>query len=127
MGEIQARVSEDEGIELVDDQSGKIEAIGSMTPEDAGYLARGMLALAAALPSSNPPKVGTLGGDAHLPVAKWTVGASAFTREPVIILTLVSGIELTFAVWPDGAKGLGAALLAQAHGSPVERQSGTIH
>jgi hypothetical protein len=127
MGEILARVSSNNGIELVDDRSGKIEAVGSMTPEDAAFLARGILALATALPSRYPPKVGALGGDARLPVAKWTVGASIFTGEPVILLTLPSSIELTFAIWPDGAKGLGTALLAQAQGSPVERQSGTMH
>jgi hypothetical protein len=34
-GRDMARVSSDNGIELVDDRSGKIEAAGSMTPEDA--------------------------------------------------------------------------------------------
>jgi hypothetical protein len=127
MGEILARVSQEKGVELVDDRSRKIEGIGSMTPEDAAYLARGMLALAATLPGPNPPEVGTLGGDAHLPVAKWAVGASAFTGKPILLLTLPSGIELSFAIWPDGAKGLGTALIKQAEGSPLQEQSGTIH
>jgi hypothetical protein len=127
VGEILARVSPEKGVELMDDRSAKIEGVGSMTPEDAAYLARGMLALAVTLPGQNPPKVGAIGGDAHLPVVKWTVGASVFTGWPVLSLTLPSGIEFMFEIWPDGAKQLGAALQSQAHGSPPERPSGILH
>jgi hypothetical protein len=127
MTEIMARIGQNGDVELIDDRSAKIEAAGSMTPHDAVYLARGILSCATALSGPNPPKPGAIVGDAHLPVVKWTVGASTFTAEPVLILSVPSGIELTFAIWPQGAKELGAALLAQAQGSPLERQSGTVH
>jgi hypothetical protein len=128
MVEIMARISPEGGVELADDRSAKIEAVDSMTPLDAAYLARGLLSCAAVLSGPNPPKVGIIGGDAHLPVVRWTVGVSKFTAEPVLILSFPPGIELTFQIWPQGAKELGAALIAQAQGSaPLGGQSGTVH
>lgn len=126
MTEIMARVSAKGEVELIDERSVKIET-PAMTPYDAAYLARGMLSCAVALSGPNPPKIGAICGDAHLPVVKWTVGSSTITGAPVLILSIPSGIELTFAIWPQGAKELGAALVAQAQGTPLERQSGTVH
>jgi len=128
MAEIMARISTVAGVELVDERSRKVEALASMAPADAAYLARGILSCAAALSGPNPPKAGTIVGDAHLPVMRWVVGSSTVNGEPVLILSIPSGIELTFQMPPQGAKAMGAALIAQGEGSaPPEGQRGTIH
>lgn len=128
MTEIIAKVGPDRGIELVEHRAGKMHLVGSMTPQDGAYLARGMLACAAALSGPNPPAAGTVVGDVHLPVAKWTVSASSSNGEPVLILTIPSGIELTFQMSRHGAQEIGAALVAQGQGTaPLWGHSGTIH
>ena len=128
MAEILARISQEGCVELVDDRSAKIEAVNSMTPHDAAFLARGMLSCAAALSGPKPPKAGTIVGDAHLPVIFWKVGSSNINGQPVLILSIPSGIELIFQMPPQGAKELGAALIAQGEGSaPLGGQRGTIH
>jgi hypothetical protein len=127
MAEILAKIGPERTVELAVDGWRKIEEVPPISPQDAAYLGRSMLACAATLSGPHPVKVGTLCTDAHLPVIKWAVGPSAFTGEPVLILTIPSGIELSFAIWPQGAKEIGAALVAQAQGSPLERQSGTVH
>jgi hypothetical protein len=128
MVEIMARVSAGARVELIDDRSAIIKSVVPMTPFDAAYLARGMLACAAALSGANPPKTGTTVGDAHLPVMKWVVGASRITGDPVLILSIPSGIELTFQLPPQTAKELGAALISQGAGSaPPGGHSGTVH
>jgi hypothetical protein len=128
MTEMMARISPQGGVDLADDGSAKIGAVDSMSPLDAAYLARGLLACAAALSGPNPPKVGAIVGEAHLPVMKWAVGASEINGLPVLNLSVPPGIELTFQMPPQDAKALGDALIAQAQGSaPLEGQSGTVH
>jgi len=56
VGEMLARVSPEKGVELIDERSVKLEGVGSMTPEDAAYLARGMLALAVPCPVQILPR-----------------------------------------------------------------------
>ena len=117
MAEIIPKVSPERGIELVEHRAGKPHLLGMMTPPDGAYLARGMLACAAALSGPNPPAAGEMVGDLHLPVTKWTVAASSKNGEPVLILTIPSGIELTFQLTRHGAQEIGAALVAQAQGT----------
>ena len=117
MSEIIAKVSPERGIELVEHRAGKPHLLGMMTPPDGAYLARAMLACAAALNGPNPPAAGEMVADLHLPVTKWTVAASSHNGEPVLIFTIPSGIELTFQLTRPGAQEIGAALAAQAQGT----------
>src|SRR5580700_3072720 len=117
MAEIMARISPQGGVELVDDRLVKIIAVDSMTPRDAAFLARSILSCAVALSGPNRPEVGALVGDAHLPIMTWKVSSSNINGQPVLILSVPSGIELTFQMPPQGAKELGAALIAQGEGS----------
>jgi hypothetical protein len=128
MTEIMARISSGGRVELIDDSSAIIKSVDPMTPQDAAYLARGMLACAAALLGPNPPSAGAIGGDAHLPIMTWGVSTSTVTGAPVLILSIPSGIELTFSITPEGAKEVGAALIAQGEDSaPPEGRTGTVH
>ena len=126
MAEIIAKVGPDRGLELVEHRSGKAHVVGLMTPEDGAYLARGMLACAAALCGPNPPAGGTIIADVHLPITKWSVGSSNVDGDTVLVLTIPSGIELVFQMPRQGAKEIGAALVAQGEGS-VRGHSGTMH
>ena len=128
MSETIARVNSSAGIDLVDERMRKIEGAASMTPLDAAWLARGLLACAATLTGQNTPTPGTIVGDAHLPIMRWATGTSKFNGKPVLILSVPPGFELTFEMTPAGAKELGAALVAFGEGrSPPEGHRGTIH
>jgi len=127
MAEIIARISADSGVELIGDQSRVIDAVGSLAPMDAAYLARAIFSCAATLSGPNPPKAGTLVGDVHLSPLTWQVGISRLTGDPVLILSVPPGIELTFLLPAEHAKKIAAALVAQADGvSPPESQRGTL-
>lgn len=123
MSEIMARVAPNGRVEIVDDKGKKIEATGALLPNDAAFLARGILACAAALSAANPPEAGRLVGDAHLPITKWVVGASNANGEPVLVLSIPSGIELTFQIPAQAAKEIAAALVTQADksGPPIDK------
>jgi hypothetical protein len=126
VSEIIAEVGVERGIDLIVHQSGKASRVGSMTPGDGAYLARAMLACAAALCGQDPPPTGTVIPDAQLPIMKWSVGASSNSgRYSVLVLTVPPGIELTFRMPGQGAKEIGAALIAQG-GGPAKSHSGTI-
>ena len=129
MSETIAKIAPDRKVELVnDDRMQKIEAVEAMDPQNAAFLARAILACSAALSGPHPPSVGTVGGDAHLPIVRWIVSSSNITHEPVLILSIPPGIELTFVMPRHGARELGDALIAQAQGTaPVEGQRGTVH
>ena len=127
MAEIIAKVSPERGIELVEHRAGKSHLLGMMTPQDGAYLARGMLACAAALSGPNPPAAGEMVGDLHLPVTKWAVAAASSNGAPLLILTSASGIELSFQLTRRGAQEIGGALLTQAQGTaPLWGHSGTM-
>ena len=76
MSEIIARISADRRVELTVDGAAKIAGADPMTAEEAAFLARGILASAAALSAPNAPAPGTIIGDAHLPAMTWAVGSS---------------------------------------------------
>ncbi len=127
MAEIMARVTPQGKVELVRKQSERIEGV-NLAPTDAAHLARGILACAAALSGANPPKAGTIGGDAHLPVMHWGVGTSNINGAPILILSVPSGLELTFQLPEKTARELGSALVARGRGSaPAGGQRGTVH
>ena len=123
MPEIIARVAADGQIELITEKAIRLESIGTLTPNDAAFLARGILACAAAVSGANPPKVGTLVGDAHLPITKWVIGTSNINGELVLLLSIPSGIELTFQIPAQAAKEIAAALIVQADkcGPPLDK------
>jgi hypothetical protein len=128
MSEFMARIGMANTVEIVDDLSVQVAGIDRMLPNAAAFFARGILACAAVLCGPNRPKDGTIIGDAHLPIMKWSVGTSHGTEGPAMILTIPSGIELTFVMPPDSAKMLGNALVLQGSGSgPPDGQRGTVH
>jgi len=107
MDEIIAEVGSEHSVELVRHHAGKRGAIGRMTPQDAAYLARGILACADALCGANPPPLGTIIADTHLTVTRWDVTRS--DDELHLRLTLQSGIVLNFQVAKRVANETGAA------------------
>ena len=95
MDEIVAKIGPGHSIELVRYHAGKAASLGVMSPQDGAYLARGMLASAAALCGRDPPPAETVIPDAPLPVLHWRAepaDAGYFT----LTVTIQSGLELTF-------------------------------
>jgi len=128
MTEIMARIAANGQVELIDGSSVRIDAILPLTANDAAYLARGMLACAVALFATNAPKTGDIGGDIHMPITAWTVGLSAINGDVALILTVPSGISLTFVMPKGGAVEIGRALVARGQGTePLGDRSGTVH
>jgi hypothetical protein len=117
MVEIMARIGSEGRVELVDDVSAPVKSIAPMTPLDAAYLARGMLACAVMLSGQKPPTAGRIISDAHLPVAKWVVGMSTVSGEPILMLSIASGIDLVFVMTRYGAIEMGSTLVSQGQGS----------
>ena len=128
MSETLARITTDNRVELIKGGMSKIDGADPMTPTEAAFFARGVLACAVALSGPNPPPAGSIGGDAHMPIMSWVVGCSNDTGLPAMIVTVPSGIALTFVMPPKGAIELGQALVAQGNGlAPPEGQRGTVH
>jgi hypothetical protein len=126
MAETLARIGGHGNVELIDDETSKVS--GSFAPFDAAYLARAILACAAILSGQNPPKAGVVIGDAQLPVIKWIVGISNLSGEPLLALSIPSGIEMSFQLTRQGARDLGAALIEQAdRPKSLEHGRGTVH
>ncbi len=96
MREIIAEVGPEHSVELIEQHSGKRNLLGRIAPQDASYLARGILACADALCQENPPRVGTIIADRHLEVVKWA--ATQCSDEVLLTLTTVSGIDLIFRI-----------------------------
>jgi hypothetical protein len=99
MNEVIAKIGPDHSIELVEYRSGKVSSRFSMTPDDGAYLARAILACAAALHGSTPPHVGEIITDTHLPVSNWKILPAA--NELLLTLTIQSGVDLTFQMSPQ--------------------------
>jgi hypothetical protein len=106
MDEIISEVGPEHSVELVRHHAGKRGAVGRMAPQDAAYLARGILACADALCGPNPPPLGSITADAHLAVTKWDV--SQADGDLLLTLTVQSGIDLTFRIARRAAKEIGA-------------------
>lgn len=128
MTEINARISTEAGVELISEQNKPIDAVGSLSPMDAAYLARAIFSCAATLSGPNPPKAGTLVNDVHISPLAWRVGVSRLAGEPVLILSVPPGIELTFLLPAEHAKKIGRALIGQADGisPPDESHRGRL-
>ena len=100
MEQIISKVGSGQNIELVQYRSGKTHSLGSMTPENCVYLARGMLSCAAAVCDDNRPPVGTVISDSHIPVTRWIVKTFG-ESELDLIVTVRPGIDLTFRMPTD--------------------------
>jgi hypothetical protein len=96
MEEIIAEVGPEHSVALIQHHSGKRNLIGHMVPQDASYLARGILACADALCGVNPPQVGTIIADGNLAVVK--VAATRSGDETLLTFTIETGIDLTFRI-----------------------------
>jgi hypothetical protein len=116
MSETIARIADGGKIELVDERMIKIVGAQQMTPEEAAFLARGLLACAAVLTINKSAKQGAMIGDAHLPVLKWEVKVGTESRQPVIIFSIPPALALTFQLTTEVEGALGAALVAHAEG-----------
>jgi|HubBroStandDraft_6_1064221.scaffolds.fasta_scaffold239538_3 hypothetical protein len=92
-----------------------------MTPEEAAFLARSLLACAGLI-ALKAAENGKLYADAHLPVLKWQVTSQTGTGNPVVIFSVPPGIDLTFQVTRQTEREFGAALVAHAEGSPPPEQ-----
>jgi hypothetical protein len=127
MVEIIARIAQGEKIELTIDGAKKIDGVESLSPNDAIYLARGLIACALAV-ESGEGSVGAIIGDAHIPILTWAVGTSELAKAPSLQLGMLHGVELTFLFTEAGAEKLGAALIARGQNkSTPEKVRGTIH
>jgi hypothetical protein len=60
MSETIARISKDGKVELVDDKMVRIAGVAAMSPEDAAFLARGLLSCAAVLSINPSQEIGGL-------------------------------------------------------------------
>jgi hypothetical protein len=107
MDEIIAEVGLEHSVELIRHHSAKRSSLGRMAPQDAAYLARGILSCADALCGVTPPQAGTIIADAHLVVSSWKVTRS--DDELLLTLTVQSGIDLTFQIAHHAAKEIAAA------------------
>jgi len=114
MTEIIPRIARDRKIELTADGSATLNGVDPIKPQDAAFLARALLAAATALSGNSPPPVGALVGDAHLPVVNGVIGKSNITGDPVLLLSVPPGIELTFQLSPSIATSMGESLVAAA-------------
>ncbi len=104
MDEIIAKIGPGHSLELVRYHAGKAASLGFLSPQDGAYLARGMLASAAALCGPDPPPAETVIPDAPLPVLHWRaepLDAGQFT----LTVTIQSGTELTFRLPRSSARG----------------------
>ena len=127
MNEAIARVADGRLIELIDDQKNALP-VPLMTPVDAAFLGRGILATCTVLASPTPVASGQVIADAHLPIMKWNVGRENRAGFPVMILTLPTGIALTFEMPPETARDLGTALIAQGTtNQPLGPQGEKVH
>lgn len=106
MDEIIAEVGPEHSVELIRHHSGKRSSLGRMAPQDAAYLARGILSCADGLCGANPPQTGVIIADAHLVVSRWDVTQS--DGELLLTLKIQSGIDLTFQIAHQTAKEIGA-------------------
>jgi len=128
MGENIASIGEGGTVELVDEKMKKIAGAFPMTPDDAAFLARSLLACAATLAFDKSTKAGTLCGDAHLPVLQWKVRVGTASGLPVLIFSIPPGIDLTFQLSQQVERELGATLTAHAQGlPPPELPPGVVH
>jgi hypothetical protein len=116
MSETIARIADGGKIELVDEGLVRIVGAQQMTPEEAAFLARGLLACAAALTLDQPVKPGAMLGDLHLPVLKWTVNVGTQSRSPVIVFSIPPSLDLTFQTTKQIETELGTALIAHSKG-----------
>jgi hypothetical protein len=124
MPEIIARIGPHDDVELTTEGSVTID---SMTPEDAAYLARGLLSCAAALSVPNKPPHKAIIGDAQFPILEWKTMTSTLSGKPVVILSIPPGIELTFELTLGGARELGSALVHAAEAlQPLVPHSGAV-
>lgn len=128
MSETIGRIGHDGTIELADERSVKLDKVSPMTPHAAAFLGRELISCAIALSGTSPPPVGTSVADAHLPIISWITGPHPNTGVPTMVLSIPSGIELTFQLTMQGAKELGAGLMALAQGlAPPGGSRGVVH
>ena len=94
MDEVIAKVGPEASIEIVEHHSGKVRSSAFMTPRDATYLARGLLACATALCGPDPPQPRTIFANAHTPALKGV--AEVCDGGFLLTIKVRSGIELSF-------------------------------
>jgi len=128
VSEVIPRIAPDRKIELTFGGSSPILNADSMSPEEADFLARSLLACSVATVAENAPAVGALVAEADIPVTAWEVGPARTFGKLSLCITLPSGIQLTFSMPPNGAAEMGRALVARGE-QPAQSgvQQGTVH
>jgi hypothetical protein len=107
MSETIARIAQDGKIELVDDKMVRIAGLAPMTPEDAAFLARGLLSCAVVLAVNQSTEVGALCDGAQFPVLKYAIKTMTDTRRPLMTFSLPPGIDFSFQMTPEQGKNFG--------------------
>lgn len=124
MSGIIPRIGADKKVELT--EGGSATLADPMTAKEAAFLGRGILACATATLAPNAP-LGALVGDMHLPIIKWATGTNPL-GEPVLVLSVPPGIELTFQMPALTLRTLGEALLSQANRTSSSMgHGGSVH
>lgn len=127
MPELIARIGPSNTVELTLDGAVQIAGIEPLTPEDALYLARGLIACALAA-NSGDAKIGAIFADAHIPIREWVVGTSHLSQTPSLQLTSPSGLQMTFVLPETGCEELGVALISRGlNRLDHEQARGTVH
>jgi len=123
MSETIARIGQDGKVELVDDKMVRIAGVAAMSPEDAAYLARGLLSCAGVLSINPSPEVGALCDGAQLPALKYTIRTMTGTPRPLITFALPPGVDFDFQMSPEQARNFGQDLVAHADGLPAPQRA----
>ena len=96
----------------LEDGDGRAKTI-TLRISELPALIEGLAAVAACSEADNRPKPGTAVPGAHLPVKRWHTGFSNTNREPLLILTTMGDVTLTYQVPAASATEVGEALIKE--------------
>jgi hypothetical protein len=108
--ELHARIAAKDTIDVVG-SDGTI--VANISGQQCAALGKSFLCAGEAVVGGEPrPQSGRIIRDAHLPVMKWSVGRAVASGEPVLTVTLPSGVEMTLQIRGPASVAIGKALIA---------------